>query len=137
MGLGFYHASGDLGRRERGARTTFKENFMYLSKRALLVISTAAAVGLSSAALAQAKKSSEVTTIGEGEAIMVGPKRERLHKSNMKVSAEKHKAAMAKGAREIRGGTVIYKQGGKLYMLQDSANEKASQTFQGDFDVDY
>jgi hypothetical protein len=111
---------------------------MYLSKRALLVISTAAAVGLSSAAMAQAgKKSSQVTTIGEGEAVMIGPKKERLHKSNMKVSAEKHKAAMAKGAREIPGGTVIYKQGGKLYMLQDNANEKASQTFQGDFDVDY
>jgi hypothetical protein len=44
---------------------------------------------------------------------------------------------VAKGAKEIPGGAVIYKQNGKLYMLQDNANEKASQTFQGDFDVDY
>jgi hypothetical protein len=32
---------------------------------------------------------------------------------------------------------VIYKQGGKPYMLEDNANEKASQSFQGNFDVDY
>jgi hypothetical protein len=44
---------------------------------------------------------------------------------------------MKKGAREIKPGAVIYKQGGKLYMLEDNANEKASQGFQGNFDVDY
>jgi hypothetical protein len=44
---------------------------------------------------------------------------------------------MAKGAKEIPAGAVIYKQGGKLYMLQDSGNEKASQTFQDQFDTDY
>jgi hypothetical protein len=44
---------------------------------------------------------------------------------------------MKKGAREIKPGTVIYKQGGKLYLMQDSANEKASSSFQGNFDVDY
>ena len=32
---------------------------------------------------------------------------------------------------------MIYKQGGKLYMLQDNANERASQNFQDQFDVDY
>jgi hypothetical protein len=32
---------------------------------------------------------------------------------------------------------VIYRQGGKLYMMQDSANEKASQHFEDQFDVDY
>ena len=37
----------------------------------------------------------------------------------------------------LKGGTVIYKQGGKLYMLQDKANEKASQHFEDQFDVDY
>jgi hypothetical protein len=30
-----------------------------------------------------------------------------------------------------------YKQGGKLYMMEDSANEKASQSFQSNFDIDY
>ena len=68
---------------------------------------------------------------------MIGPKGQRLHKSKVKVSAAQHEAAMKKGAREIKLGAIIYKQGGKLYMMEDSANEKASQGFQGNFDVDY
>ena len=113
---------------------------MSVSKRIFLILGAGAVIGLSSAAMAQAPapkatgKSTQVTTLGEGEAVMIGPKGQRLHKSNSKVSAAKHQAAVAK---EIPGGAVIYKQNGKLYMLQDNANEKASQTFQGDFDVDY
>ena len=68
---------------------------------------------------------------------MIGPKGQRLHKSKVKVSAAQHEAAMKKGAREIKLGAIIYKQGGKLYMMEDNANEKASQGFQGNFDVDY
>jgi hypothetical protein len=45
--------------------------------------------------------------------------------------------AMKKGAREAKPGTVLNKQGGKLYMMQDSGNEKASQHFQDQFDIDY
>jgi hypothetical protein len=116
---------------------------MRFSKRLLLMAGTSLVIGLSSAALAQAPapkstgKSSQVTTLGEGEAVMIGPKGQRLHKSNSKVTAAKHQSAVAKGAKEIPAGAVIYKQGGKLYMLQDSGNEKASQTFQDQFDVDY
>ena len=61
----------------------------------------------------------------------------RLHKSKVKVSAAQHEAAMKKGAREVKPGAVLYKQGGKLYMMEDSANEKASSHFQSNFDVDY
>jgi hypothetical protein len=100
-------------------------------------MSAVALIALSSGAIAQAKKSSQVTTVGEGEAVMIGPKGQRLHKSNVKISTAQHEAAMKKGAREIKPGAVIYKQGGKLYMLEDNANEKASQQFQGNFDVDY
>jgi hypothetical protein len=116
---------------------------MRISKRLLLTAGTSLVIGLSSAALAQAPapkstgKSSQVTTLGEGEAVMIGPKSQRLHKSNSKVTAARHQSAMAKGAKEIPAGAVIYKQGGKLYMLQDSGNEKASQTFQDQFDTDY
>ena len=110
---------------------------MSISKRSLLAASAAVLIGLSSAAIAQSKKSSQVATVGEGEAIMIGPKGQHLHKSNVKITAAQHEAAMKKGAKEIKPGTVIYKQGGKLYMLEDSANEKASQGFQGNFDVDY
>ena len=75
--------------------------------------------------------------MGEGEAVMIGPKGQRLHKSNVKVSAAQHEAAMKKGAREVKAGTVIYKQGGKLYMLQDRCQREGVTSFQGNFDVDY
>src|SRR5262245_55042856 len=107
---------------------------MALSKRAMLAAGSGFVVALSTAALAQApkgnKKSSELTHVDEGEAIMIGPQGRRLHKSHAKVSAAQHQAAMRKGAVEVKHGSVLYKQGGKFYMLQDSGNEKASQNFQ-------
>ena len=113
---------------------------MSISKRALLASSACLVIGLSTGAMAQTKgnaKSQEVTTVGEGEAVMIGPKGQRLHKSKVKISAAQHEAAMKKGAREVRPGAVLYKQGGKLYMIEDSANEKASSHFQSNFDIDY
>jgi hypothetical protein len=114
---------------------------MSVSKRELLAVGCALMIGLSTAAVAQTAKgnakSSEAGTIGEGEAYMIGPRGQRLHKSKVKVSAAQHEAAMKKGAREVRAGTVLYKQGGKLYMMEDSANEKASSHFQSNFDIDY
>ena len=109
---------------------------MSISKRAFVAASAAVLVGLPSGAMAQKPKgnakSSEVTTMGEGEAVMIGPKGQRLHKSSVKITAAQHEAAMKKGAKEIKPGTVIYKQGGKLYMEQDPGGG-----FQGNFDVDY
>jgi hypothetical protein len=110
---------------------------MTISKRVLLAAGSSLVIALSSAAITQTKKSTEAGTIGEGDAYMIGHKGAHIHKSNAKVSASAHEAAMKKGAREIKPGTVIYKQGGKLYMMEDSANEKASSNFQGNFDVDY
>jgi hypothetical protein len=113
---------------------------MSISKRALLASSACLVIGLSTSAMAQTKgnaKSSEAATIGEGEAVMIGPKGQRLHKSKVKVTSAQHEAAMKKGAREVKPGTVLYKQGGKLYLMEDSANEKASTHFQNNFDVDY
>ena len=112
---------------------------MSISKRALLATVAGLVIGLSTVAIAQTpnKKSQEVTSMGEGEAVMIGPKGQRLHKSKTKVSAAQHEAAMKKGAREVKPGAVLYKQGGKLYMIEDSANEKASSHFQSNFDIDY
>jgi uncharacterized protein YdeI (BOF family) len=113
---------------------------MSISKRAFVAASAAVLTGLSTGAMAQQKgnaKSREATTMGEGEAVMIGPKGQRLHKSNVKVTAAQHEAAMKKGAREVKPGAVIYKQGGKLYLLEDNANEKASSHFQSNFDIDY
>ena len=110
---------------------------MSITKRSLMAAGAAVLIGLSSAAIAQTKKSSQVATMGDGEAVMIGPKGAHLHKSNVKITAAQHEAALKKGAKEIKPGAVIYKQGGKLYMMEDNANEKASQSFQGNFDVDY
>jgi len=109
---------------------------MSVSKRTLLAAGVCLAVGLSTVAMAQTKKSTEATTMGEGEAIMLHPKG-TVHKSNVKVSAAQHEAAMKKGARELKAGSVIYRQGGKTYLMEDSANEKASSHFQSNFDIDY
>jgi hypothetical protein len=81
-------------------------------------------------------KSSEAATIGEGDAILLHPKG-TVHKSNVKVTAAQHEAAVKKGAHEVKAGSVIYKQNGKLYLMEDNANEKASSHFQSNFDVDY
>jgi hypothetical protein len=114
---------------------------MSISKRALLASGAGLVIALSTAAIAQTAKgnakSQEVATVGEGEAVMIGPNGQRLHKSKVKVSAAQHEAAMKKGAREVKPGTVLYKQGGKLYLMEDSANEKASSHFQSNFDIDY
>ena len=105
---------------------------MSISKRTVLTAGAGFIVGLSGIAVAQAqgKKSSEVATMGEGEAVMIGPKGERVHKSNVKVTAAQHEAAMKKGAREIKPGAVIYKQGGKLYMLEEPRNETFQDVFE-------
>jgi hypothetical protein len=39
---------------------------------------------------------------GQGEALMIGPRAERLHKSNVKVTAAQHEAALKKGPKEIK-----------------------------------
>jgi hypothetical protein len=40
-----------------------------------------------------------------------------VHKSHTKVSTANHEAALAKGAKEVSRGAVIYKHEGKLYSL--------------------
>jgi mitochondrial fission protein ELM1 len=114
---------------------------MAISKRALLATSAAAAAGISAGAtIARAQtKSIRMTKIDEDEAIKVYPQTGGVHKSNTKVTAEKHEAALRKGAREISKNTVIYKHGGKMYMYdyQDEANTEAAENFQSQFDNDY
>jgi hypothetical protein len=115
---------------------------MAISKRGLLVAATGAGLAAGGVARAQTpsmSKSTRVAKIDEGEAIKIYPQTGGVHKSNTKVSAEKHLAALGKGAREISKNTVIYKQGGKMYMYdyQDEANTEAAENFQSLFDNDY
>ena len=97
------------------------------------------AAGLSLVAAAQAQsKSTPVTSLNEGEAIYVA-KSGTVHKSNTTVSADKHQAAVARGATELKGPTVIYQQAGKMYMYhpQAAADTNAAENFQSQFDSDY
>jgi hypothetical protein len=55
-----------------------------------------------------------MTTLGEGEAVLISPNGD-VHRSSTKVSDEKHKSALVKGAKEIPQGMVFYRYGGKLY----------------------
>jgi hypothetical protein len=116
-------------------RGSTRRRSMSLTNRALLAATAAALIGFSSGAMAQTKKSTEAAKMEEGSAIYVHPK--GVHKSSVAVTSAQHEAAMKKGAREIKPGAVIYHHGGKLYLMEDNANEKASQTFQNNFDVDY
>jgi hypothetical protein len=113
---------------------------MAMSKRALLVTAALAGVSASAAARAQTSgqaRSTRVTRLDDGEAMRIYPTG-NVHKSNSKVSAEKHAAAMRRGAREVSNNTVFYRQGGKLYMYdyQDEANTEAAERFQSQFDND-
>jgi hypothetical protein len=107
-----------------------------VSKRMFLAGAVGAAATVSTGALAQAqKKSRTVTQVGEGEALWLNPKSGRLQKSNAKITAAKHQAALTGGAKEIPKGAVLYKQGGKMYMFDPSAaNESAAENFQDNFD---
>ena len=54
--------------------------------------------------------------LGDGKAILISPNG-TVHKSNTKVSTANHEAALAKGAKEISLGTLIYKHEGRLYSV--------------------
>ena len=86
------------------------------------------AVAVETAPTTPAQKSASVTALNEGDALMIGHKGQKVFKSNTKVSEATQQNAMAKGAKQIAAGTVIYKEGGKLYMLP--GNDQAAQTFQ-------
>ena len=87
------------------------------------VVVLTATVSMIAFAVAQSK-SSPVTSLEEGDAIYVG-KNGAVHKSNTKVSAAKHQA------------TVIYHQGGRMYMYGAAAGTNAAENFQDQFDVGY
>lgn len=91
--------------------------------------------GTLAATTTPAHRSAEVANLADDGAIMIGPKAQKIFKSNSKVSAATHKNAIAKGAKEIPAGTVIYKEAGKLYMVP--GNQPGAQTFQDDFDLSY
>ena len=110
---------------------------MSVSKRVLLAVGCSFVIGLSTGGMAQtANKSTEAAAMGESEAIIVHPQGV-VHKSKTKVSAAEHEAAMKNGAREVTSGMVLYRRGGKLYIVEDSRTQKASELFPDHFDQPY
>ena|SRR6516164_6252810 len=114
---------------------------MPMSKRTLLVGVTVVAATLSTDALAQMaqtknkNKSKTVTQVGEGDEVWLNAKTGKLDKSNTKITAAKHQAALKGGAKEIPKGAVLYKQGGKMYMFDPgaAADTTAAENFQDSF----
>ena len=110
---------------------------MSVSKGVLLAVGCSFVIGLSTGGMAQtANKSTEAAAMGESEAIIVHPQGV-VHKSKSKVTAAEHEAAMKNGAREVTSGTVLYRRGGKLYIVEDSRTQKASELFPDHFDQPY
>jgi hypothetical protein len=108
---------------------------MSMSKRTLLVGTISVAAAWSSNASAQAKrKSKTVAQIGEGDAVWLNSKTGQLDKSFTKLTAAKHQAVFAAGAKEIPRGAVLYREGGKMYMFDPAANDAAAANFQDQFD---
>jgi hypothetical protein len=119
---------------------SWKGHLMHLTNTCIAAAIVSALVAISAAptqaaTTGPAQKSTSVATLNDGDALMIGHKGQRIFKSNTKVSSVAEKSAMANGAKQIAAGTVIYKEGGKLYMLP--GNDQAEQTFQGDFAIGY
>ncbi len=55
--------------------------------------------------------------LGEGEAVLISPDG-AIYRSNVQVSEARHAAAVAKGASEVSGATVLYRHGGKLFSVR-------------------
>jgi hypothetical protein len=88
--------------------TTQTQKEIDMSKLTMLAL--AAAVVVAPAVFAE----ESAMPLGEGDAILISPDG-TLHKSNTKVSAAQHEAALARGATEVSRGTMFYKHEGKLY----------------------
>ena len=108
---------------------------MSLSKRALLAAGLAlglSTVGIATQAFAQARDGGAQNTpgdmlsdVGEDEAVYYNSVTGKMTKAKIKVSAAHHTKAMAAGAVEVQKGhkptktSLLYKKGGKIYMLEN------------------
>ena len=114
---------------------------MEMSKRVVLTGLAGVAAGLSAVvtqAVAQAKKSQNLSKLADDEVLRVNPATGSIQKSNIPVSAARHEAAMTKGAKEIAPTTVVYKHAGKMYMFDygAAADTQAAENFESQFDND-
>ncbi|MGZ5865665.1 MAG: hypothetical protein ACXWKC_09795 [Xanthobacteraceae bacterium] len=113
---------------------------MSLSKRELLAAGLAlgfSTVGLATYANAQGAQNTPANMmdeLGEEDATYYKAETGRFTKAKVKISAAHHAKAMAAGAKEVPTGTkptksaLIYKHGGKLYMLENKPGTAAGKT---------
>lgn len=113
---------------------------MSLSK--IMLLAAGLALGLTTttyttAVYAQAQNTpgDMLADIGEDEAVYYNAATGKMTKAKMKVSATHHTKAMAGGAKEVAKGTkptktsLVYKKGGKIYMLENKPGSAAGKTF--------
>jgi hypothetical protein len=115
---------------------------MSLSKIALLAAGlalglTTMSVTVTTPALAQGAQNTPANMlddIGEDEAIYYNAATGKMTKAKAKVSAAHHTKAVAAGAKEVAKGTkptktsLVYKKGGKVYMLENKPGTAAGKT---------
>lgn len=117
---------------------------MSLSKMTLLAAGLAlgfSTMGLSSTAFAQAQNTpgNMQSDVGQDEVIYLKAETGRMTKAKTKISDASHSKAMAQGARELPRGAMIYRKGGKLYLLENKPGKAAGKSmiqeeFQDHFD---
>jgi len=112
---------------------------MSLSKRALLASGLAlglTTVGYATAVYAQSQNTpgDMLNDVGEDEAVYYKAETGKMTKAKVKITAAHHTKAMAAGAKEITKGTkptktsLVYKHGGKMYMLENKPGAAAGKT---------
>jgi hypothetical protein len=112
---------------------------MSLSKTALLAAGLA--LGLTTMsytttvyAQAQNTPGDMLSDVGEDEAVYYKAETGRMTKAKVKMTAAHHTKAVAAGAKEITKGTkpsktsLVYKHGGKMYMLENKPGTAAGKT---------
>ena len=112
---------------------------MSISKRALLAAGLALGVttmAYTTTVFAQSQNTPAdmLNDVGEDEAVYYKAETGKMTKAKVKMTAAHHAKAMAAGAKEITKGTkptktaLIYKHGGKLYMLENKPGAAAGTT---------
>ena len=112
---------------------------MSLSKITLLAAGLALGFSTMSFAQSQNQPGNQLGDVGQDEVIYLRAETGRFSKGKTKISDASHTKAMSQGARELPRGAMIYRKGGKLYLLENKPGKAAGKTmiaeeFQEHFD---
>ena len=117
---------------------------MSLSRMTLLAAGLAFGVStvcLSTASYAQPQNTpgDMLSDVGQDEMIYLKAETGRVSKARAKMTEGSHAKAMQMGARELSGSAMVYRKGGKLYLLENKPGKTAGKTmiheeFQDHFD---